>query len=54
MCKHKKRKEKVTIIGILNAVEFHFRLVAAGIDDYLWYDIEFGNDPSQYEYNFIY
>lgn len=51
--KHK-RKNKVTIIGILNAVSFHFALVAHGITDYLWYDIEFGTNAAEYEYTFIY
>lgn len=54
MCKHHKRKNKVTIIGICNAVSFHFKLARAGIVDYLWYDIEFGNNPAEYEYTFIY
>lgn len=52
--KHHKRKNKVTIIGILNAVSFHMALVGHGITDYLWYDIEFGTNAAEYEYTFIY
>jgi len=54
MTKHHKRKNKVTIVGILNAVAFHCQLVAHGVTDYLWYDIEFGTNPNEYEYTFIY
>lgn len=38
----------------MNAVSFHFCLVAHGINDYIWYDIEFGTNPAEYEYTFIY
>lgn len=54
MCKHHKRKNRVTIKGICNAVSFHAHLVAKGITDYLWFDIEFGTNPAEYEYTFIY
>ena len=54
MTRHHKRKNRVTIIGIVNAVKFHCHLMAKGINDYLWYDIEFGTNPAEYEYTFIY
>lgn len=54
MTKHHKRKNRVTIKGICNAVSFHAHLVAKGITDYLWFDIEFGTNPAEYEYTFIY
>ncbi len=54
MTKHHKRKNRLTIIGIVNAVSFHLFLVSKGVTDYLCYDIEWGNNPADYEYTFIY
>ena len=53
MTKHHKRKNRLTIQGIINAVSFAQFLAQKGVD-YLWYDIEFGTNPAEYEYTFIY